>query len=86
MWQLQEAKAKFSEVVRCAQEKGPQAISVRGTPEVMVISIKDYQKLKQEEASFYEFFHNSPLSEISESLEQIVLTRQSFDRPLGDLE
>ena len=85
MWQLQEAKAKFSEVVRCARENGPQEVSVHGIPEVIVISIEDYQKLTQNDVSFYEFFSNSPLNEISEELDEIVQNRQSFDRDTGDL-
>lgn len=86
MWQLQEAKAKFSEVVRCAQEEGPQAVSVHGTPEVVIISIKDYQRLKQKDVSFYDFFHDSPLSDITEEIDKVTLNRPSFDRDIGEFE
>lgn len=86
MWQLQEAKAKFSEVVRCAQSHGPQEVSVHGKPEVVVISIRDYQQLQKKDISFYQFFHNSPLTDIAEELEEIVLQRPSFDRDIKGLE
>lgn len=44
-WQLQDAKARFSEVVKRAREQGPQHVSVRGEPAVVVISEKEFAKL-----------------------------------------
>ncbi len=41
-WQLQEAKAKFSEVVENALQKGPQRVTRRGKESVIVISETDY--------------------------------------------
>ncbi len=62
-WQLQEAKNKFSEVVRLAQSEGPQAVSVRGTVEVYVVSREEYERLKPTliQESLLEFFMDSPL-------------------------
>ena len=39
IWSLQEAKAKFSEVVRRAQDEGPQTVTVHGEPTVVVTAI-----------------------------------------------
>jgi antitoxin Phd len=36
VWPLQEAKAKFSELVRLAQSEGPQTVTVHGEPAVIV--------------------------------------------------
>ena len=36
IWSLQEAKAKFSEVVRRAQTEGPQVVTVHGHPAVTI--------------------------------------------------
>ena len=44
-WPLQDAKAHLSELVKKAQQYGPQFISVRGDPAVVVISQKEYQSL-----------------------------------------
>ena len=44
-WPLQEAKAKFSELVRLAQTQGPQTVTVHGQPMVMVTAIKTELKL-----------------------------------------
>jgi len=48
-WQLQDAKARFSEVVRKAKEEGPQRITVHGREEVVIVSVDEYQRLKGEE-------------------------------------
>jgi prevent-host-death family protein len=45
VWQLQEAKARLSEVIRRATDDGPQHISLRGAPAVVVLSEDDYRRL-----------------------------------------
>jgi antitoxin Phd len=45
LWKLEDAKAKFSELVRQANSSGPQHVTVRGHEEAVVISARDYQKL-----------------------------------------
>jgi antitoxin Phd len=45
-WKLEDAKARFSELVRIANNKGPQHVSVRGKDQAVVISAKDYERLK----------------------------------------
>ena len=44
-WQLQEAKARFSEVVRRARQEGPQHVTVHGREEVVVVGADDYRRL-----------------------------------------
>ena len=60
-WQLQEAKARLSEVVKKAEAEGPQHITVRGEPTVVVLSEVDYQQLIGPEESLVEFMRRSPL-------------------------
>lgn len=60
-WQLQEAKGRLSALVREAKLHGPQAITVRGQREVVVLSRKDYEKLRGPKPSFVEFMRKSPL-------------------------
>lgn len=62
VWQLQHAKAHFSELVKKAIEKGPQNITLRGKPVAVIISQKEYQKLKKPKLSFVEFMKKSPLA------------------------
>lgn len=60
-WALQDAKAHLSELVKKAQKQGPQYISVRGDPAVVVISQKEYQSLTTPTISLVDFFRQSPL-------------------------
>ena len=63
-WQLQEAKARFSEVFRLARERGPQRVTKHGREAVIVLPAEEYARLAQSEArkgSLAEFFASSPL-------------------------
>lgn len=42
VWKLQDAKARFSEVVRRAQSEGPQRVTVHGKDAVVVMSAEEY--------------------------------------------
>jgi prevent-host-death family protein len=44
-WKLQDAKARFSEVVRRAQSEGPQRVTVHGKEAVVVVAAREYDKL-----------------------------------------
>ena len=44
-WKLQDAKARFSQVVRQAQASGPQRVTVHGKDAVVVLSAADYARL-----------------------------------------
>jgi prevent-host-death family protein len=46
-WDQQQAKAKFSEVVRRARAEGPQLVTTRGANPVVVMSAKDYLSLAE---------------------------------------
>mgnify|MGYP001171508934 CR=1 FL=1 len=61
-WQLQEAKARFSEVVRSAKRDGAQAVTVRGEVEVYVISKLEYERLQPSSGeTLVQFMRKSPL-------------------------
>ncbi|MEI6450575.1 MAG: type II toxin-antitoxin system Phd/YefM family antitoxin [Actinomycetes bacterium] len=61
-WQLQEAKARFSEVVKAAQQEGPQEISVRGEPTAVLVSRAEFDRLRRPRPSLVEFLRTSPLA------------------------
>lgn len=71
IWQMQEAKARLSEVVKCAETLGPQNITVHGQPVAVVISHALYEKLTGNEQSLVKFMRASPLY----ALEDIPLKR-----------
>jgi prevent-host-death family protein len=59
-WQLQTAKARFSELIRTVQSKGPQAITLHGREQAVVISKKEYDRLKGTKPNLVDFFKKSP--------------------------
>jgi prevent-host-death family protein len=48
IWPLQDAKARFSELVRRARSDGPQRVTVHGRDEVVVITAEEFRRLKGE--------------------------------------
>lgn len=60
-WAVQDAKARFSEVVKKAENEGPQIISVRGKPTVVIISQVEYLSLIAPQASLFDLLRKSPL-------------------------
>jgi antitoxin Phd len=60
-WQLHEAKARLSALVRAAQNDGPQEITVRGRASAVVLSRRDFDKLTGRKPSFVELIRRSPL-------------------------
>ena len=44
-WKLEDAKARFSEVVRRARSEGPQRVTVRGKEAVVIISSEEYERM-----------------------------------------
>lgn len=64
-WQLQEAKARFSELFRLARERGPQRVTKHGRTAVVVLSAEEYERLsnaKARKGSLAQFFADSPLA------------------------
>jgi len=65
-WALQDAKARFSEVVRKAKTEGPQQITVHGREEVVVVSVEEYRRVKGQPTgeALVKLLHDSPLRDI----------------------
>ena len=45
-WKLEDAKARFSEVVRRAHSEGPQRVTVRGRDAVVVVAVEEFERLQ----------------------------------------
>lgn len=72
-WQLQTAKAKFSEVFRLARTEGPQRITRQGKEGVVMISDEQYDRLRlrsHQPKSIVQFFRESPLVGVDLDLER----------------
>jgi prevent-host-death family protein len=59
-WQLQEAKQRFSELVRHARAEGPQVVTKHGEEVAVVVSIEEYRRLTDELPSFKQFLLAAP--------------------------
>jgi prevent-host-death family protein len=63
-WQVQSAKARFSEVFRRARTEGPQRITRQGKEGVVMIAEEQFDKLvgkSHQPKSLVQFFRQSPL-------------------------
>jgi antitoxin Phd len=63
-WQLQAAKARFSELFRKARAEGPQYVTKAGKEAVVVLPAEQFEELiarRRHPSSLVEFFRNSPL-------------------------
>ena len=63
-WALQDAKARFSEVVR-ETAKGPQRITLHGEEKAYVVSAEDFHRMKnppkrKQTKSLYELWRSAP--------------------------
>jgi prevent-host-death family protein len=64
-WQLQTAKARFSELFRRARSEGPQYVTRQGKEAVVVLPAEEFERLKgrsrRTKTSLTRFFAESPL-------------------------
>ena len=60
IWQLQDAKSKFSEVVEKAIREGPQIVTKRGKKTVVVMPYAEYEKLIKHGNSLADFLLGYP--------------------------
>ena len=65
-WQLQEAKQRFSEVVRSAASDGPQFVTRHGDEVAVVLDIREYRRLKGGSPDFKTFLLNGPTFDLPE--------------------
>ncbi|MBE9079242.1 type II toxin-antitoxin system Phd/YefM family antitoxin [Romeria aff. gracilis LEGE 07310] len=65
-WKLEEAKARFSKVVRLARDSEPQRVTVRGKDAVVILSAEAFAKLLPllEQPSLHALLSQSPLSRL----------------------
>lgn len=59
-WQMQDAKARMSELVKSAQIE-PQDITVHGKSVAVVVSRQTFDRLSQAQGSLLDFMQRSPL-------------------------
>ena len=79
VWQLQEAKSKFSHVVNCAEQDGPQIITRHGKKVAVLVAYDEFEEQKQDKPSLLEALLNSPLA--GSGIEIPERDKTDFGRP-----
>src|SRR2546430_3020029 len=72
-WQIQSAKARFSEVFRRARTEGPQRITRQGKEGVVMVAEEQYERLvgrSHQPKNLVQFFRQSPLVGVDLDLER----------------
>jgi antitoxin Phd len=72
-WQVQTAKARFSEVFRRARAEGPQRITKQGKEGVVMVAEEQYNQLvgkSRQPKNIVDFFRQSPLVGLELDLER----------------
>ena len=81
-WQLQTAKARFSELFRLARTEGPQLITRQGKDGVVMMPVEQFDKLvirSRQAKSLVQFFRESPLVGLELDLERDRDTGRDID-------
>jgi prevent-host-death family protein len=65
-WQMQDVKARLSEVIKLAEHEGPQEITLHGRPVAVLLSRSAFEQLSGRSQSFVEFMRSSPLQGLDE--------------------
>ena len=64
-WQLQEAKAKLSEVIDTAEKKGPQIITRRGVKAAVILPFDEWERTQTaKKRSLLEILRSGPQGEL----------------------
>ena len=86
-WKLEDAKARFSEVVRLAERGVPQHVSVRGRPAVVILAAADYARLASAASSpsLASLFANSPFARL-DNFDDVLIRERAPVRDVPDFE
>jgi prevent-host-death family protein len=60
-WQIQEAKARFSEMVDRTLKEGPQTVTRHGKPVAVLVPVDEYRRLRTGGRTFKALLASAPL-------------------------
>ena len=69
-WQVQEAKQRFSEVLRAAESGEPQIVTKHGEEIAVVIDIAEYRRLRGEPIAFMDYLRTDPAADDTFTVER----------------
>jgi prevent-host-death family protein len=68
IWQVQEAKQRFSELLRRAHDEGPQWVTNLGVETGVILSPEEYRRLTAKKPDFKEFLLSGPKFEDADAI------------------
>jgi prevent-host-death family protein len=78
-WRLQDAKAQFSEVVRQAQQRGPQRVTLHGRDAVVIVRADEFDRLLQPISG-----HDIVVALATSPLGEVTIERLTVKSPVRD--
>jgi len=69
-WQVQEAKQRFSEVLRAAKSGEPQIVTRHGEEVAVIIDIAEYRRLRGESVGFMDYLRAAPHADMDLDVER----------------
>jgi prevent-host-death family protein len=76
-WQVQEAKQRFSELLRRARDEGPQAVTKHGEEVAFVVDVMYYRQLTGQTVDFKDYLLHGPKDDgFADLLDEIEAGRQ----------
>jgi prevent-host-death family protein len=77
-WQVQEAKQRFSEVLRAAEDE-PQIVTKHGEEVAVIIDIAEYRRLRGEKLTFADFLLTGPKID---NLDELIYRSRELPREI----
>lgn len=70
VWSLQDAKARFSELVNTAMSDGVQIVTRRGEQVVVVLPVTEFRRLSQPQTTLSDFLLGAPRVDLDVTRDQ----------------
>lgn len=81
VWQVQEAKQRFSEVLRAVQSEGPQVITRHGHDVAVMVGAAEYRRLTSSPDGFVEHLKAFPRADAASDVWDEIAAERSVDLP-----
>jgi prevent-host-death family protein len=86
-WQIQDAKQRFSEMIRAVRSEGPQVITRHGEDVAVVVDIDEYRRLTRPAADLASILLGGPkLDDVADVFAEIEAQRKADFGRAVDLE
>ena len=82
IWQVQEAKQRFSELLRKAETEGPQIVTRHGIEVAVVLSAEEYRRLEHKPKDLNDVLLNAPRVLTDDEVDELFARDRSMPREI----